>query len=522
MNLEVYRGHYLPTMAPVTARIARRQRTLSKTELAAWLALTLFADLAMFSLGAPGLALGLTGSMVALWCASPHKRTNARVLFLGAALLLTSASLLWVSSYGVAALGFAGLVAFTQAIRGARLPVLESVLSAPVDPRIYAPRLDALMRSLGRRQRSSRGGRFLAFTLALMSLAAFTGIFCLTNPTLRLWVNQVFTWFAEHLPDPVRIIFWVVSSVVGLALIRPTIGRALPWQEYQVPSATSSSSAAVFGYAVLMGLNVLFALNGVSDAAQLLSGAPPPGMTTQAYAHTGALWLTVALVLVNLLIGIRLNAALWVQTAARYLAYALMTQAFVLAALTFGRMGMHVSHGGLSDLHLIGFLGAGLVTYGLALVTYKIAKNGTLAFLIRRQLEGLAFAIFIYAITPTYAIAAQYNVNRITQGDERPLIQLDEALEHDESLLALLPLLKTRDEALQCHVYQSMPRHLHMGRGAHDGLVYVMLQDRLTTLQARPPSNAPDSSNCDPKPLLEKQQLLRTELGIRHGHAISF
>jgi hypothetical protein len=521
MNLEVYRAHYIPTAERITSHVAKRQRVFSKSELAAWLTLIVFADLAMFSLGAPGLACGLTGSMIALWFASQHTRTNARALVLGAALLLTSASLLWASSYGVASLGFAGLIAFTQAIRGVRLPVLEAVLSAPVDPRVYGRRLDALMRSLDSRQRSSQSGRVLGFLLALISLAAFTGIFCLTNPTLKAWVHQALTWFAEHLPSPARIGFWAVSSLVGLALIRPTIRRAFPWQEYQAPSQAASSSRAVFGYAVLVGLNALFALNNVSDAAQLLSGAPPPGMTTQAYAHTGALWLTIALVLVNLLVGIGLNAALWRQKSARYLAYALMAQAFVLAALTFARMGMHVTHGGLSNLHLIGFLGAGLVTYGLGVVTYKIANNGTFAFLIRRQLEGLALAVFTYAITPTYAIAAQYNVNRITRGDDRPLIQLDEALEHDESLLPLLPLLTTRDEALQCRVYQSMARLRLMRRNLQDGLVYVTLQDRLTTMQVAPPPAAPDSSTCDTKPLFEKQQRLRTKLGIRRGHAIS-
>lgn len=51
-------------------------------------------------------------------------------------------------------------------------------------------------------------------------------------------------------------------------------------------------------------------LSTLSDAAYLWTGTPPAGMRTQQYAHRGAFWLTIALVMCTGLVGVMFRGPL--------------------------------------------------------------------------------------------------------------------------------------------------------------------------------------------------------------------
>ena len=134
-------------------------------------------------------------------------------------------------------------------------------------------------------------------------------------------------------------------------------------------------------------------------------------MTTQDYAHQGAFWLTVALLMLTAVIGFFFRGPLAHDPSAsvhkvRALAYGWMGQGLVLALATYRRIGIHITHSGLSDLRIVGILGTTLVVSGVVLVALKLKKQKTFTWLVRRQLDAFAVTAIVYSLTSTHALGA--------------------------------------------------------------------------------------------------------------------
>jgi hypothetical protein len=171
-------------------------------------------------------------------------------------------------------------------------------------------------------------------------------------------------------------------------------------------------------------------------------------MSTQQYAHQGAFWLTVALVLCTLVVGVLFRGALAHAAEARLartLAYAWMAQGLVLAVGTYRRIAIHVANSGLSDLRIVGVLGTTLVVAGVVAVALKLRRQRTLTWLVRRQLDALAVTLIVYAVFPTHLVSAEVNVARIRGGEYRPVLHMFRQSTKVESAAALLPLLEHPD-----------------------------------------------------------------------------
>jgi hypothetical protein len=198
----------------------------------------------------------------------------------------------------------------------------------------------------------------------------------------------------------------------------------------------------------LVMLNLLFLAYNALDAAYLWSGSPPAGMRTQQYAHAGAFWLTVALVMLTAVVGVMFRAALAHDgraASARTLAYVWCTQGAVLAAGTYRRIAIHIAKSGLSDLRIVGILGTTRVATGVVLVAWKLRERRTFTWLVRRQLDAFALTAALYAVVPTHLASAHVNVARIGAGEYRPAMHMFRQAASEESVAAVLPLLDHSD-----------------------------------------------------------------------------
>jgi hypothetical protein len=92
-------------------------------------------------------------------------------------------------------------------------------------------------------------------------------------------------------------------------------------------------------------------------------------------------------------------------------------------------------------LRIVGFLGASLVVFAMAMITYKLVKAKTFSFVLRRQLEAFAVCTVLFVLLPTHALAARVNVQRIQQGELGPAVQLFAQSKSEESAALLIPLL---------------------------------------------------------------------------------
>ena len=94
-------------------------------------------------------------------------------------------------------------------------------------------------------------------------------------------------------------------------------------------------------------------------------------------------------------------------------------------------------------MRIVGFYGVSAVVVGFLLVLLKIVQGHDFAWLLQRHLWTLAWAVYLYAITPVDALTTHYNVARILAGDLPPSVQLTEHELSTEGLLGLEPLLES-------------------------------------------------------------------------------
>jgi hypothetical protein len=378
-------------------------------------------------------------------------RVTTQTIVVGAALLVAAIRCAYAPTTGTIIGGLALLFTFGLVVRTKRMFVPEVFGSSMAAIAKLPSRLSALSAGARALFAKTRLGKVsvLPLVIPLALTAVFAGVFALANPVVAhgLGVAGDFIARVVGLPAPLRIALFAVSIAGAAALLRPTIIKPRSIEAAPVEGEATAVALGVARNALVM-LNVVFLAYNALDAAYLWSGSPPAGMRTQQYAHEGAFWTTVALVMLTVVGGVMFRGALAHDARAklaRKLAFVWCAQGAVLAAGTYRRIAIHIAKSGLSDLRIVGILGTTLVVCGVALVAWKLHRQRTFVWLVRRQLDAFVLTVFFYAVFPTHLVSAQVNVARVQAGEYRPALHMFRQAQSAESAAAVLPLLDHPD-----------------------------------------------------------------------------
>lgn len=407
-----------------------------------------------FAVGGYGLAIAFVALPVAMVVVARARRPSVRLGAIGV-LLAAVAGRCAFDPTPATVLGGIGLVFGLALALRARRAFVPDVLVNMLTACATAPsRVAALVKGVSKITARTRVGKLGKAHLAPVAIPValclvFLGVFALANPVVARGVSAAWSGLASivGVPSFSRVFLWVAATVASVVMFRPSVAF-LRHTEAATREGEASPTSLLVARNSLAALNVLFFGYNALDAAYLWSGSPPTGTTTQHYAHQGAFWLTVALVMVTAVVGVMFRGPLAhdvLAKTARKLSYVWMGQGVVLALGTYRRIAIHVGHSGLSDLRIVGILGTTLVLSGLALVALKLHRGRTLTWLARRQLDAFAFAAVLYAVFPTHWVSAKVNVARIESGEYRPVLHMFRQSQKAESAAALLPLLEHRD-----------------------------------------------------------------------------
>jgi hypothetical protein len=426
------------------------------------LGIVVIADLALWAhegregdghlaLGGFGLALFLTLVPVLLFVAAPAFRRSARLAVIVGMLGLVVLRCALAPTPGVVLTGFALAFAFALALRARRLFVPEAAACAVTAVGLLPSRIRSTFAGLRSLAARTRFGKLslLPIVVPAALVLAFLGVFALANPLVAHGLATAWAALSRvaSVPSFGRVFFWTATLLSGLVLLRPGMRLARGGEHAEANGEASGTSLLVARNA-LVAQNVLFLGYNALDARYLWAGSAPAGMTTQHYAHAGAFWLTIALVMLTAVIGVMFRGPLAHDArarTARALAYAWIAQGFVLAFGTYRRIAIHIAKSGLSDLRIVGILGTTLVVCGVVLALIKLRRGLTFTWLLRRQLDALAVTTVLYAVAPTHLLSARVNVARVEHGEYRPILHAFRQSHEPESAAALLPLLDHPD-----------------------------------------------------------------------------
>ena len=443
-------------MPPLPRKPAPRPAPFRVKELAAAAGIAVVCDLTLWShggltAGGFGMALLFVAVPVALGIAARAWRTSVRLGVVAGLLAAVAARCAFNPTAGTVLSGLALLVAFTLTLRARRMFVPEALLSTLSAVSKIPSRIGAAFAGVKRLAPRTRVGKVhvLPVVIPMALCVVFAAVFGLANPVVAHGLDVTWKAIASVVgfPSPLRIFVWVAALAVASSLLRPAL-RLAKGTEAATEEGEATPTSLLVARNALGALNVLFLLYNALDAAYLWTGAPPAGMHTQQYAHQGAFWLTVALIMCTGVIGVMFRGPLSHDARAktsRTLAYVWMAQGLVLGLGTYRRIAIHIANSGLSDLRIVGILGTTLVVVGVITVALKLRHRYTFAWLVRRQLDAFAVTLVLYAVFPTDLVSARVNVARIQGGEYRPVLHMFRQSSLAESAAELVPLMSHKD-----------------------------------------------------------------------------
>ena len=297
--------------------------------------------------------------------------------------------------------------------------------------------------------------------------ALFFLVFRAANPVLAAWtadgwawVSNAFSRIENWLPTGTDLVFWCFMALCAATWLCPlrVVGDD-PEADAHKPR-TAAGPATEGGWAMarntLMVLIALFAAYLMIDIRYLwIERCLPAGFSYSQYAIDGTIWLTMALALTSLTLGIIFAGQLCFHPRAQYLrAFSTIwvAQNLLIAVFAYQRLAMYVTFNGLTYWRIVGAFGIATVIMGLVFVWLKINRYHSLYWLVRRQMAAFLIMLFALVVFPSDLVSGMVNTRLILKGEMGPAYQVACQPVSAEGLVPLVPLLDADDPVIRAGV----------------------------------------------------------------------
>jgi Domain of unknown function (DUF4173) len=417
--------------------------------------LLILSDILLFDSGG-GTVLGVFMAAFALLSAAAHRAGWHKGWSLAAFALaiILAAAMAWDPSF-LALVLFAGMVSLAvllPTIKGAgdgwywfKRLAFHGVVS-PFNPLIDLNRFAKARRRKGERLSITR--IIPVLVLPLIGSGLFLGLFAMANPIISDFLGQIQIGSIDE-NDVARLFFWGIMAIIIWSTLRPWRAKV---QFRQLSDSTPTRIAGVSVASVTLSLvmfNLLFGLQNGLDLVYLWGGQLPENFTLAEYAHRGAYPLVATALLAGLFIIVTTHpkSALAADKVIRGLVILWIAQNLLLLASTVERTLLYIDSYSLTRLRIAALLWMGLVGFGLVLVTWRMLRGRSLAWLV----NGNVLAAFAVLATCTFAdlgaTAAHWNVRHAEEvGGKGVNLDLCYLNQLDGSAIGALASLEQRQD----------------------------------------------------------------------------
>lgn len=425
---------------------------------------TIAADVLLFRTGTyVGIAVFLLCVPAILRIATTRSASPTALSICGALAIAIALRLVWLGTTLTVISAVFVIVAMAMAARGRMPMVLEGAAWLSRCVLDGAQRLTRYRWTTRTIDRVRRHHQMAAVGLPILAATVFGTLFVLANPdwvdwswrwTSKAWIN-ISDWISAY--SVWELPFCLLAAMAGVGLMRPRQPRLLfGGRSNLVPVQANVASGLYAAYRnTIATLIVLFSVYLGCEFWTLWARDFPPNFYYAGYAHQGAAWLTVALILATVSLSVIFGRSLRSDprlTFIRKIAWVWSGLNFLLVLAVYHRLSLYVGYNGLTQMRIVGYFGVTLVAVGFALVIVKIVHDKSFWWLIRSQLISFVIAVMIFSITPVDYIAHRYNTTRVQSGDLAPSVMLAVKEINDEGLLPMLALIDHPNEIIRMGV----------------------------------------------------------------------
>ena len=248
--------------------------------------------------------------------------------------------------------------------------------------------------------------------LPVIGTVLFVALFAMANPIISGFLDDIqIGGLTEN--DIARVIFWGLIFVAVWATLRPlrpkTMFRRLAETE---PSRIAGVTVASVTLSLII-FNLLFAVQNGMDLIYIWGDVRlPDAFTLAEYAHRGAYPLIVTALLAGLFVLMTTHprSEMAGNTLIRWLIIIWIAQNLFLVASTAERTLLYIESYSLTELRISALLWMGLVAIGLVLVTWRMLRGNSLAWLVNGNVLAAFMVLSACTIVDLGATAATWNV----------------------------------------------------------------------------------------------------------------
>ena len=302
-----------------------------------------------------------------------------------------------------------------------------------------------------------------SFLIPFAAVVLFAAIFMQANPELqKLWTDLwiVLSNWTAWLPDCQRVFIWIVLFACFSALLAWRNFDPLIAEMVEAEANPENLSERLYvpsgwleiGRNTLIALALLFAGNLTLEYWTNFQYNWPAGFDFGTYCHQGAAWLTFALFLATIVLGLIFSPSVYQDSrigSLKFWALLWTAENFLLAIAIYHRLTIYIGQTGLTSLRIVGLFGTTAVVGGLFWIAIRALKHRTWAWLIQRYIATAGFIIILYCILPVDAIVCRYNTRLMLTGNYAPAIHFAAQSISTEGWLQVFPLLNCSNETVR-------------------------------------------------------------------------